>query len=295
MLVSGFVKVEVESDWEDPGLIDCCVVETAKLLRGCSEVSSLEDWVEEPNNAEELEPNIGLELVIDADVNDGVSSKVEDEEPELLLSESVKVSDEVSNAIEEEVLLAEPKLEDAVIEELLFEAAMKELVSVGVIALDEDATTDVVELAETEAAPDAVRRLDKALAEVAVEAVLLDDEELDPMEVVVRLARRLEAEADDELGAVGETPMLSALMISAACRHVRAVPIKKSSSVSPFLQHRRQRPVDEQRGSWGRFLHRLLGDSESHAPVDGDRQHLLVRVATLHKYHLDGTPFGCLR
>lgn len=37
-------------------------------------------------------------------------------------------------------------------------------------------------------------------------------------DVVVRLARRLEAEADEELGAAADTPTLSALMMSAACQ-----------------------------------------------------------------------------
>ncbi|KAL8870413.1 MAG: hypothetical protein Q9174_003538 [Haloplaca sp. 1 TL-2023] len=226
VLVNGFVKVEVESDTEDPEVMDCSVVEAARLLWDCGEGKPFNDWFEELDDTEELELDVRVELVVDADVDDGIDSEVEAvEEAELLLGKSEEVPEEVSDAIEDVVLLEEPELDDTPIEVLL-EVATEELVSLEDITLDEDASTDVVELAKKEAAPDAVSRLDKALAEVAVEAVLEDDEELDTTELVVKLARRLEAEADDELGAAGETPILSALMISAAYFHVRFFYIK---------------------------------------------------------------------
>lgn len=52
---------------------------------------------------------------------------------------------------------------------------------------------------------------------VVDDVVVVLDAEVVTAEDVVRLARRLEAEADDELVAAVETPTLSALMISAAC------------------------------------------------------------------------------
>lgn len=62
------------------------------------------------------------------------------------------------------------------------------------------------ELADTVIEPDVVVELVDKLKVV----------ELAKPEVVVRLASRLEAEADDELGAVVDIPTLSALMMSAA-------------------------------------------------------------------------------
>lgn len=61
-----------------------------------------------------------------------------------------------------------------------------------------------------------VRSMDEL--NVVADAVIELGTEVVATEDVVRLARRLEAEADDELGAAVETPTLSALMISAACK-----------------------------------------------------------------------------
>lgn len=52
--------------------------------------------------------------------------------------------------------------------------------------------------------------------EAVADAATTLDLDVATLEVVVKFARRLEAEADDELGAAVDTPTLSALMISAA-------------------------------------------------------------------------------
>ncbi|KAL9600371.1 MAG: hypothetical protein Q9219_003221 [cf. Caloplaca sp. 3 TL-2023] len=64
---------------------------------------------------------------------------------------------------------------------------------------------------------DAVTELDVkfAIDDAGVDSVIVDIDELSAG-VVVKLARRLDSEADDELGAEVDTPTLSALMISAA-------------------------------------------------------------------------------
>lgn len=63
---------------------------------------------------------------------------------------------------------------------------------------------------------DVAVRFTKRLEEINDDVVALASDE-DTVKPVVRLARRLDAEADDGLGDSVDTPTLSALMMSAAC------------------------------------------------------------------------------
>lgn len=108
-------------------------------------------------------------------------------------------------------------------------------------------------------------------------------------EVVVKFARRLDAEADDELGATVGTPTLSALMMSAAFWHRQPASTRAARCAnSPFLQQRRQLPEDAPRVSLGRCQHQPLLDSGPHAlEGEGPPRHP-AQVVTSRRCRLHG-------
>lgn len=176
----------------------------------------------------------------------------------LLLAAGSELLDEVWKASDTSELLGKPLLELLPLEaEGTLPEEKLEMPEVDV--LDKDAEAEVVtfngenevvvvvilkgtlelkankDVADTVNVPDVVVELADRLKVV----------ELVRPEVVIRLARRLEAEADDELGAAVDTPTLSALMISAAFWYGQHASIRAARCAnSPFLQQRRQRLED---------------------------------------------------
>lgn len=127
-----------------------------------------------------------------------------DEATEILDDSLVLLLDADRNEVPDLVATSRP-LDDPEFEvaEIEVEAAvLKELLEAAKLDVPDEDTVDNAVLAV---------KFAKKLEVIAEEAVVTPD-------VVVRLPRRLEAEADEELGAAIDTPTLSALMMSAACR-----------------------------------------------------------------------------
>lgn len=146
----------------------------------------VEEPIERPDGVMEfVEDRAELELVVlKARVLDDslvkLGTKLDDAEPEVELDNTLDRFVSVLDPAELKVALEDTAADvDNVKEEADVDVGPKTL---------EDAADDVVKLAS-------------------------DEDMLDP---VVRLARRLDAEADDELGAAVDTPTLSALIMSAA-------------------------------------------------------------------------------
>ncbi|KAL8868113.1 MAG: hypothetical protein Q9198_008291 [Flavoplaca austrocitrina] len=156
-------------------------------------------------------------------------------EPEVEFANTI---DELASVLDTAVIKASTDVE--------FDVLVPEFETVELKLVVEETSADVDDVDEEDVKVRSVERLE----EVADDDVGLDGADI-VLEPVLKLARRLDAEADDELGAAVDTPKLSSLIMSAA--YVQQV-------------------------SWEKSQHPPLSDSAPHTLEDEDLPLRLAQV-----------------